>query len=84
MLDWLEHYTFPVEGRFDDMNHATEVAEFFLDELLRNGTTSALVFGTTHRQSLDAFFAVAEQRALRMVAGKVLMDRNCPEFLRDT
>lgn len=84
LLDWLEHYTFPAEGRFDDMNHATEVAGFFLDELLRNGTTTALVFGTTHRQSLDAFFDVAGQRALRMVAGKVLMDRNCPEFLRDT
>ncbi|MDR3392872.1 MAG: guanine deaminase [Sulfuriferula sp.] len=84
LLDWLERYTFPAERRFDDIGHATEVAEFFVDELLRNGTTTALVFGTVHRQSIDAFFTVAAQRNLRMVAGKVLMDRNCPEFLRDT
>ncbi|MFA5172150.1 MAG: guanine deaminase [Sulfuriferula sp.] len=84
LLDWLERYTFPAERRFEDREHATEVAEFFVDELLRNGTTTALVFGTVHRESIDAFFAVAGQRDLRMVAGKVLMDRNCPEFLRDT
>lgn len=84
LLDWLERYTFPAERRFGDMAHATEVAEFFVDELLRNGTTTGLVFGTVHKQSMDAFFTVAEQRNLRMVAGKVLMDRHCPEFLRDT
>lgn len=84
LLDWLERYTFPAERRFADIVHATEVAEFFVDELLRNGTTTALVFGTVHRQSMDAFFAVAERRDLRMVAGKVLMDRHCPEFLKDT
>lgn len=84
LLDWLTRYTFPAERHFADINHATEVAGFFLDELLRNGTTTALVFGTVHRQSMDAFFTTAAQRNLRMVAGKVLMDRHCPEFLRDT
>jgi len=84
LLDWLERYTFPAERCFEDRGHGTEVAEFFVDELLRNGTTSALVFGTVHRQSMDAFFEVAERRNLRMVAGKVLMDRHCPEYLRDT
>ncbi|BBP00935.1 guanine deaminase [Sulfuriferula nivalis] len=84
LLDWLERYTFPAESRFDNEAHATEVAEFFLDELLRNGTTTALVFGSVHRASIDAFFTVAEQRKLRMVAGKVLMDRHSPEYLRDT
>ena len=84
LLDWLERYTFPAERRFEDIDHATEVAEFFVEELLRNGTTTALAFGTVHKQSMDAFFAVAKQHDLRMVAGKVLMDRHCPEFLRDT
>ncbi len=63
--------------------HAAEVADFFLDELLRNGTTTALVFGTVHAHSVDVFFERALARSLRMVAGKVLMDRNCPEALRD-
>ena len=84
LLDWLEHYTFPVERRFGDAAYAREVADFFLDELLRNGTTTALVFGTVHKQSVDAFFDAATAKDLRMIAGKVLMDRNCPDYLRDT
>ncbi len=84
LLDWLDRYTFPAERRFADATVAAETAEFFCDELLRNGTTSALVFGTVHPQSVDAFFAVAQRRELRMVAGKVMMDRHCPAFLRDT
>jgi guanine deaminase len=84
LLDWLEQYTFPAERRFGDAAHARAVCEFFLDELLRNGTTTALVFGTVHRQSIDVFFEAAEARGMRMIAGKVLMDRHCPEDLRDT
>jgi guanine deaminase len=84
LLEWLERYTYPAESRFEDPAHAREATEFFLDELLRNGTTTALVLGTVHPQSVDVFFAGAEARDLRMIAGKVLMDRNCPEFLRDT
>lgn len=84
LLDWLERYTFPTEQRFADADHATEVADFFLDELLRNGTTTALVFGSVHRASIDAFFAAAQARNLRMLGGKVMMDRHCPDYLRDT
>jgi len=84
LLDWLEDYTFPTERRFADATHAREVAEFFLDELLRNGTTTAMVFCTVHRASVEAFFESAARRRTRMVAGKVLMDRNSPEYLRDT
>ena len=84
LLTWLETYTFPTERQFSDAAHAHDVAGFFLDELLRNGTTTALVFGTVHPESIDAFFEEAQQRNLRMIAGKVLMDRNCPEYLQDT
>lgn len=84
LLDWLNTYTFPAEGAFHDTSHAGNTADFFLDELLRNGTTTALVFGTVHPQSVDAFFDAAYARNLRMIAGKVLMDRNAPDFLTDT
>ncbi|MBC7503179.1 MAG: guanine deaminase [Herminiimonas sp.] len=84
LLPWLETYTFPTERKFADPEHAAEVARFFLDELLRCGTTTAMVYCTVHPASVDAFFAESEKRNLRMVAGKILMDRNCPEFLRDT
>jgi guanine deaminase len=84
LLDWLQHYTFPAERRFADPVHAGEVAGFFLDELLRNGTTSAQVFCTVHRSSVEVFFHAAADRGLRMIAGKTLMDRHCPDDLRDS
>ena len=84
LLPWLETYTFPTERQFGDQEHAREVAEFFLDELLRCGTTTAMVYCTVHKESVDAFFEASEARNLRMVAGKVLMDRHCPDFLCDT
>jgi len=84
LLAWLENYTFPTERAFEDPQHAREVAGFFIDELLRNGTTTAMVFATVHRQSVDAVFEAAAARDLCLVAGKVMMDRNCPESLRDT
>src|SRR5512132_1921063 len=66
LMHWLETYIFAEEARFADAAHAAEVAEFFLDELIRHGTTTALVFGTVHRASADAIFAAAEKRGLRL------------------
>src|SRR3569623_1677703 len=83
LLDWLRDYTFPEEWRFRDFAHASAVAEIFLDELMRNGTTTALVFCTVHAPSVEAFFQAAQRRGLRMIAGKVLMDRNCPDYLAE-
>ncbi|RTL26084.1 MAG: guanine deaminase [Rhodocyclaceae bacterium] len=84
LLEWLEKYTFPAERRFADPAHAAEVAGFFCDELLRNGTTTAAAFATVHPASVEALFEAAQQRRMRLITGKVLMDRNCPDFLRDT
>lgn len=83
LLDWLNRYAFPVEAQFGDAQFAHEVAEFFVDELLRNGTTSALVFPTVHEESVEAIFTAAGKRNMRLLSGKVLMDRNCPESVRD-
>lgn len=84
LLEWLESYVFPAEMRFADPAHAAEMAEFFMQELLRNGTTSALVLGTVHEHSVDAIFNAARKRDMRLMAGKVLMDRHCPVALQDT
>lgn len=84
LLTWLSKYTFPTEGKFKDKAYAQEIASFFLDELLKHGTTTALVFTTVYPQSVDAFFEEASRRHLCMIAGKVLMDRNAPDFLVDT
>jgi guanine deaminase len=84
LLDWLNTHTFPAEQAFADRPHADRAAAFFLEELLRNGTTSALVFGTVHKTSVEALFEVALARNMRLIAGKVLMDRFAPAALSDS
>jgi guanine deaminase len=84
LLEWLNRYAFPAEMEFSDPAHAAAMAKAFCDELLRNGTTTALVFCAVYPHSVDVLFAEAERRGMRIVAGKVLMDRNAPEALRDT
>ena len=84
LLEWLNTYTFPTEMQFQDKNYADQIAKFFVNELLKNGTTTALVFCTVHPQSVDALFEAAEQHQMRLIAGKVMMDRHAPEQLTDT
>jgi len=84
LLPWLDTYTFPTERQFKDPEHARGVADFFVKELLRCGTTTAMVYCTVHQESVDAFFGAAEVHNLRMAAGKVMMDRHCPDFLQDS
>jgi guanine deaminase len=84
LLDWLEKYTFVAEQQFADAAHARAVAEIFLDQCLRNGTTTVASFCTVHAHSVDAFFAAAAVRGMRTIAGKCLMDRHAPAALRDT
>ena len=83
LLDWLETYTFPAERRFADPAVAAEGAARFLDALLAHGTTAAVVFPTVHAVSADTLFAAAAQRGMRLITGKVLMDRHAPDGLRD-
>ncbi|MFO1244886.1 MAG: guanine deaminase [Ramlibacter sp.] len=83
LLPWLDNYTFPHESRFADAAYASEVATVFLDELQRNGVTTALTFATSHPASVDALLGQAHARGLRMIAGKVLQDRHSPDGVRD-
>jgi guanine deaminase len=84
LIDWLNRYTFVAEQAFASAEHARAVAEVFLNECLRAGTTTAAVYCTVHPQSVDAFFEAAAARNLRMIAGKALMDRHAPAALTDT
>ena len=83
LLEWLNTYTFPAERRYADPAVAEAGAERFTDALLAHGTTAAVVFPTVHKVSAEALFASAERRGMRLVAGKVLMDRHAPDGLRD-
>lgn len=84
LLEWLQRYTFVEEQRFGDPAHASRIARFFIEELLRNGTTTAAVYCTVHPESVEAFFGESERAGTRMIAGKVMMDRGAPEPLTDT
>ena len=84
LLEWLNTYTFPTEIQFQNASYSEKIAEFFVQELLKNGTTTALVFCTVHPESVDALFNAATTRNMRLIAGKVLMDRHAPEALTDT
>ncbi|WP_260997413.1 guanine deaminase [Thalassolituus hydrocarboniclasticus] len=84
LLDWLNNYTFPTEVNFANADVANNAAEFFLQELLKNGTTTALVFGTVHKSAVDAFFEISQRLNTRMICGKVMMNRHAPEALCDT
>ena len=84
LLDWLADHTFPAEAAFTDGRYASRVARAFLDESLRQGVTTAAVFCTVHPQSVDALMREALARGLRLVGGKVLMDRNAPRRLTDS
>jgi guanine deaminase len=84
LLDWLNSYTFPEETRFEDPDHSARMAGHFCDALIDNGTTTAVAFGSVHPTSVEAYFSAAAQRNMRMIGGKVMMDRNAPEALCDT
>lgn len=84
LLDWLTRYTFPAEQALADPAHAQRLAGAFFDATLAAGTTTVASFCTVHEASVDAFFAEAQQRGLRAIGGKVLMDRNAPPALTDT
>ena len=85
LLPWLETYTFPEEGRFSSPEYCAQAASFFMAELLRNGVTTALTFATAHVESVDALFAAAQARHMRLVTGLCLMDRHAPpEVLNQT
>ncbi len=84
LLEWLNTYTFPTEIQFKDADYSAKIAQFFIQELLKNGTTTALVFCTVHSESVNALFEAATAQNMRLIAGKVLMDRHAPVALMDT
>ena len=84
LLEWLNRYTFPTEAKFSDPEYARLIARCFFDELLGNGTLTALIFSTIHQEATDIFFGEAENRGFRAIIGKTMMDRNAPAALLET
>lgn len=81
LLTWLNQYTFPYEKKMKDPQYSKDTAKFFIDELLRNGTTTANVFAAIYPQSIDALFEAAQKKHMRIITGLDLADRNVPPYL---
>ena len=81
LLTWLETSVFPEEGRFADLDYARRVAERFCDQLLRQGSTSAAIYSSSHPGATSVLFEALERRGLRAEAGLTLMDRGAPDEL---
>nr|WP_295470106.1 guanine deaminase [Mesorhizobium sp.] len=84
LLDWLNTYTFPEEAKFSDAQHGRRIARLFLDEMVRQGTTTVAAYCSVHKASAEAFFEESHARNMLNIAGKVMMDRNAPAGVLDT
>jgi guanine deaminase len=85
LLSWLSQYIFPEEAKFADIEYAKKISRWFFHELLRNGTTTAAVFLTSHQKACQIAFETAEALGNRVIMGQNLMDKNAPEsILRPT
>lgn len=84
LLSWLTQYTYPAEMKFADLGYAKKIAKLFIHELLRHGTSSAFCFATIHKEATSALFSEAQSLGMRLISGKMMMDRHAPAALLDT
>ncbi len=84
LLEWLNTYTFIEEQRYGDPAFAGAMATRFLDTMLAHGTTTCVAYASVHKASAEALLEAALARNIRLVSGKVMMDRNAPDALTDT
>lgn len=82
---WLTKYTFPLEARYADLNFARARYQVLVDDLLANGTTTALYFATQDRDSSALLADICIEKGQRALVGKVVMDdpAACPVDYRD-
>jgi len=83
LLEWLRRYILPAEAQFANPGIARRTAREFFAELLRNGTTTALVYSSVHARATDIAFEEADRAGIRALIGKVMMDRNVPVAMRE-
>ncbi len=83
LFEWLEKYTFHQEAQFSDLEYAREVYSHFAEELIRRGTLCASIYATIHKPATELLFEILSNKGIRAFVGKVNMDRNCPDGLKE-
>lgn len=73
LLPWLQRHIFPAELEFQGPGQRSRIEAFF-DELLANGTTTAVLYSAVWEDSTHLAFEIAAERGLRAVIGKMMMD----------
>ncbi len=84
LLDWLNTYTFPEEAKYRDLPYADGAYESLTRHLRQSTTTRVCVFGTIHVPATELLMGKLDRAGLRGFVGKVNMDRNSPDYLRET
>lgn len=83
LIQWLDTFTFPEEMQYSDVNYAKEAYKIFADDLKNSATTRASIFATSHVDSTIELMELLEKTGVKCFVGKVNMDRNCPDELKD-
>lgn len=84
LLQWLRQYTFPEEARYADLDYASRAYRLFAEQMKKSATSRAVVFGTIHRDATLLLMDLMETTGIVSYIGKVNMDRNAPDELRET
>ena len=83
LLDWLYAYAFPEETKYRDNAYARRAYGVFTEHLKRSATTRAVIFGTVHREATEILMEQLDEIGLPCFVGKLNMDRDCPDDLRE-
>lgn len=83
LLPWLRKNTFPEEGKYKDLDYADKAYDIFTESMKKSATTRACVFATMHREATVLLMDKLEKSGLVTMVGKVNMDRNAPEYLKE-
>ncbi len=83
LLPWLKKYIFPQEKELNKKEIAQKISKKFFRDLIKNGTTTVATYVTTNKNATDIAFREAEKSGIRAIIGKVMMDQNCPDFLKE-
>ena len=82
LLDWLSTYTFPEESKYVEIDYANKAYTVFANAIKQSATTRACVFATLHTPATIKLMEKLERTGIVSMVGKVCMDRNCPDILR--
>lgn len=83
LLDWLDQIAFPQEAKYKDLDYARKAYSIFASDAKASATTRHVMFGTQHKDATIALMDEIEKTGIKAFVGKVNMDRNAPDILRE-